>query len=76
MAQAERAGLTWPLPDNPDEAALARLLGQAADVPVRLSRYAAPDGVAIHQELKKKGVTLQLLWEEYCARHPDNEVVE
>jgi len=72
VAQAERAGLTWPLPDNPDEAALARLLGQTPDVPARLSRYAAPDGVAIHQELKKKGVTLQLLWEEYRARDPEH----
>lgn len=33
VAEAERAGLTWPLPENQDEAALARLLGQAADVP-------------------------------------------
>jgi transposase len=27
--------------------------------------------VHIHQELKKTGVTLQLLWEEYRAVHPD-----
>jgi len=72
VAQAERAGLTWPLPENQDEAALARILGQTTDVPVRLSRYAAPDGVAMHQALKKKGVTLQLLWEEYRTIHPDN----
>jgi len=58
VAQAERAGLTWPLPENRDEAALARLLGKANDVPARLSRYAAPDGAAILQELRKKGGTL------------------
>ena len=28
-------------------------------------RYAQPDYAVIHQELKRKGVTLQLLWEEY-----------
>ena len=28
-------------------------------------RYTAPDCAVIHQELKRKGVTLQLLWEEY-----------
>jgi transposase len=72
VAQAEHAGLTWPFPDNLDEAALARLLGQATDVPARWSRYAAPDGAAMHQELKKKGVTLQLLWEEYRARDPEH----
>lgn len=30
-----------------------------------------PDLSLIHQELKKKGVTLQLLWEEYKEKHPD-----
>ena len=72
VAQAKQAGVTWPLPENQDEAALARLLGQAADVPARLNRYAAPDSVAMHSELKKKGVTLQLLWEEYHARDPEH----
>ena len=31
VAQAEGAGLTWPLPENQDEAALAHLLGKASD---------------------------------------------
>lgn len=30
-----------------------------------------PDWACIHQELKKKHVTLQLLWEEYKNIHPD-----
>ena len=34
-----------------------------------MARYAAPDFAHIHQELKRKGVTLQLLWEEYAAAH-------
>ena len=72
VAQAERAGLTWPLPENQDEAALAHRLGKARDVPARSQRYGAPDTAAIHQELKKKGVTLQLLWEEYRARDPEH----
>lgn len=72
VAAAERAGLTWPLPANQDETALAHLLGQNTDVPARLSRYAAPDGAMMHQALKKKGVTLQLLWEEYRARDPEH----
>lgn len=29
-----------------------------------------PDWQYIHKELKLKGVTLQLLWEEYCEQHP------
>jgi hypothetical protein len=30
-----------------------------------------PDWPAIHRELRRKGVTLQLVWEEYRAAHPD-----
>jgi len=30
-----------------------------------------PDWLHIHKELKRKGVTLQLLWEEYQAEQPD-----
>ena len=35
-----------------------------------VAAYAPPDYALIHQELKRKGVTLQLLWEEYSADHP------
>jgi len=31
----------------------------------------APDWPAVHRELRRKGVTLQLVWEEYRATHPD-----
>jgi transposase len=34
-----------------------------------VERHAAPDFAHIHQELKHKGVTLMLLWEEYAAAH-------
>ena len=30
--------------------------------------YAEPDYAYIHRELSKKGVTLTLLWSEYCER--------
>ena len=32
---------------------------------------AVPDWAELHQELKKPGVTLVLLWQEYRAAHPD-----
>ena len=64
-----RADLTWPLPAELDEAALEARLFSAAPVPVR--DRAAPDCVRIHQELKRAGVTLQLLWEEYREVYPD-----
>jgi transposase len=34
-------------------------------------RCADPDWAAIHQELKRKHVTLTIVWDEYIARHPD-----
>lgn len=66
LKAAQAAGLSWPLPDELDDTTLAgRLLGPPAVSP---SRWALPDFPAIHQELKRKGVTLTLLWEEYCAQ--------
>ena len=51
-----------------DEATLERrLLSAAQQVPT----YTRPDHGRIHQELRRKGVTLMLLWEEYCAQVSD-----
>jgi len=59
---ADAAGLAWPLPDGLDDATLeARLFPFVAPRRAR----AMPDGAYIHQELKRKGVTLMLLWDEY-----------
>ena len=64
---AARHGLGWPLPADLDDAALeARLFRRPAPAPNR----ARPDCAHIHRELKRNGVTLQLLWEEYLAVHP------
>ncbi len=69
VGRAARAGLEWPLPGELDEAALeARLFPRAGPA----SRKRALPGVeGIHQELKRVGVTLHLLWEEYREAHPD-----
>ena len=65
---AAARGVTWPLPDGTDEAQLERLLFPATEKP---SRFAKPDYFQVHQELKRKGVTLQLLWAEHVAVHED-----
>jgi len=57
------AGLTWPIPDALDDAALEKLLYRQSAA--REPTFAEPDYALVHQELKKKGVTLTLLWEEY-----------
>ena len=56
-------GLPWPLPSEIDQVALeARLFARSASS--ALVRP-LPDWPIIHQELQRKGVTLQLLWQEY-----------
>ena len=64
VSLAKSQGLSWPLPAGMDEAELeARLYP-----PRRAStRFIEPDHAKIHTELKRKGVTLQLLWSEYVA---------
>jgi transposase len=67
LARAKTAGMVWPLAASVDEAQLEALLFPRA-APL-VERRAAPDLAHIHQELKRKGVTLLLLWEEYAAAH-------
>ena len=55
---AAAKGVSWPLPDGTDEVRLERLLFPATEKP---SRFAKPDYFQVHQELKRKGVTLQLI---------------
>ena len=49
-----------------NKAALERLLYPQV---VQREQYTHADYAYVHQELKRKGVTLQLLWEEYHATH-------
>jgi hypothetical protein len=56
LRRAKDAGLTWPLPEDMDDASLERLLypgspGMAVKRPV-------PDWEYVHKELKRKSVTL------------------
>ncbi len=70
LRRAERAGVSWPLPDDvTDEALEQRLLRPA--VAVKSNARPQPDWSAIHRELAKPAVTLMLLWEEYRAVHAD-----
>ena len=72
VRRARRAGLAWPLPDDlGDEALEVRLFPASAALAAIKARRPQPDWPAIHRELRRKGVTLQLLWEEHRATHPD-----
>ncbi len=65
---AAAAGLDWTAVQAADEAALARRLLVA---PERPRDHVQPDYGRLHQELRRKGMTLMLLWEEYRAEHAD-----
>jgi len=69
LSRASAAGLSWPLPRGLDEAAVERLLFPPA--PVSGSKRPLPDWGEIHTELRRKGVTLELLWEEYKSVYPE-----
>lgn len=67
LAAFDRSGLGFPLPDDIDDAELARRLFPEPPVRATAERPVLPDFAAIQAELRQKGVTRQLLWEEYCA---------
>jgi transposase len=66
VQRAVAANLSWPLPDELDDAQLqAQLYPRAmtaVDIPL-------PDFAHVHRELSHKGVTRDLLWREYRAQH-------
>src|SRR5829696_1293899 len=70
QAAAQRAGLSWPLPKALDDVTLANRLctKESTRAP---TAHVAPDFANIHEQLKEKGVTRLLLWEEYRAAHPE-----
>jgi transposase len=67
LGRARVAGLGWPLPEGLDEDGLERRL-----FPVRDTDDARPalDMVYLRNEMRKKSMTLQLLWEEYRSHTP------
>jgi transposase len=63
------AGLSWPLPVSLSDTELERrMFPPPPSVPA--DSRPVPDWSVVHQELRRPGVTLMLLWEEYRAAHP------
>lgn len=70
LRRAAVIGITWPVPEGMDDGELERRLF----TPPRFEEKPArplPDWTAVHRELKWRGVTLLLLWEEHRAEHAD-----
>jgi transposase len=70
LRRFEAAGLTWPAAAALDDVTLERRLFPSA-CPDPVPQRPEPDWATVHQELRRKGVTLMLLWQEYKARDPD-----
>ena len=69
IRRARRVGVGWPLPEGlTDETLEVRLY--APPMVAAKHRRPQPDWAAVHCELRRPGVTLQLLWEEHRAVHP------
>ena len=69
-SQAEAQQLAWRAIEQMDDRQLAQLFYPSADTRAS-DQFELPDWVAVHQELKRKGVTKHLLWEEYTQQYPN-----
>lgn len=69
VQRANSAGLSWPLPADLTDEDLANQL--FPELPPSATARPVPDWNHIHRELRRKGVTLFLLWEEYQNNHAD-----
>jgi transposase len=71
LSRVRAAGLSWPLPPELDDDDALELLLFPGQVGSRVPERPVPDWGAVDRELRRKGVTRALLWEEYRAAHPD-----
>ena len=70
LQRAANCGLQWPLPEEMSDKQLSeRLFPSSTSTPV----YKMPDYEWVHREMQKNGVTLSLLWVEYCEQCHQND---
>lgn len=67
LSRAKAAGLIWPLNDDWSEDKIYSVLFPSEN---KKTTYPLPDFGKVHNELKRKGVTLLLLWYEYQQQSP------
>ena len=70
VSKAEREDLDWSKVQSLDESQLARLFYPDADTRAS-EHFELPDWAEVHRELRRKGVTKYLLWEEYSQTYPN-----
>ena len=70
LRRAVAAGLTWPLGEDVSDAVLEAALYSPSGTKTGHRRCPEPNWPAVNRELKRKHVTLQIVWDEYIAAHP------
>jgi transposase len=71
LTRAGAAGLGWPLPPALTDEALEQRLFPAPSTKPGARRHPEPDWAVLVREMKRPGVSLSILWEEYGAAHPE-----
>lgn len=69
LRRARLGGFGWPLPDGLSESALEAAL--FPPLPAATVKRPEPNWAAVHRQVGRSGVTLDLLWQEYRECHPD-----
>lgn len=69
LQRAEQAGLSWPLAEGLEDDVLEKSL--FPEDPREEVGHRMPEWAQVHKELRRKHVTLALLWNEYKQDHPD-----
>jgi transposase len=71
LGRAAAASLVWPLGDEITDAVLEHRLFSHAGVKQGVRRRAEPDWPSLAREMRRPGVNLVVLWEEYRESHPE-----
>jgi transposase len=71
LQRARSAELSWPLPPGLDDDDALELLLFPRPTSLRSPSRPVPDWTMIDREMRRRGVTRILLWQEYRANHPD-----
>jgi transposase len=71
IARFELLGLVWPLPETITDSDLEAKIYKSAGKKQGHRRIIEPDWASLHREMKRKHVTLSILWDEYIADHPE-----
>jgi transposase len=71
LRRAQASGIAWPLPAELTDDVLEQRLFARPGTKAGLRRRSEPDWGMLARELKRPGVNLMVLWEEYRQAEPD-----